>query len=162
MKGFERLSDELHEEGGPDELRRVFLIARDGRVEDPNPNTRFDLQAIALRFDRFSCTIVCRAEFDQVEFLVDERLPWPDTVVTENSGDPPWRDVIGGFFFADFWRMTNYKGYEDAVQVKFMSLDRTDTSEHIIQLEAVASGYYISRLDWGLWRYNPTEHFPDD
>ena len=105
---------------------------------------------------------MCRAEFDQVELLVDERVPWPDTVITEISADPPWRDVIGAFFFAHFWRLTNYKGYEDVIQLKFMHLDRSDSTEHIIQLEAVASGLNISRLGQRIRRYNPTEHFQDD
>ncbi len=108
MKGFERLSDELHKEGEPDVLRRVSLIVRHGRVEDPDPDTRFDLQAITFQFDRFFVNMVCRAEFDQVELLVDEQVRWPDMVISDISDDSPWRDIIGDYFFGHFWKMTNY------------------------------------------------------
>ncbi|MGI9384465.1 MAG: DUF6334 family protein [Methyloligellaceae bacterium] len=162
MKGFEQLSDALHAGEEPNVLRSVYLVVRHSRVEDTDPESQFDLQAIALQFDRFSVSMVCEAELDQVELLVDEQVQWPDMVITDISDDLPWEDIIDDHFLGRSWKMTNDMGYNDAIQLTFMSVDRDDPREHIIQFEAVASRFYISRLDWGTWNYDPLVHIPDD
>lgn len=170
MKGFDELSDVLHDGDQPHVLRSVYLVGRHGRFEnadadadaDADAASDFDLQAITLLFDRFSVTLLCDAETDQVELLVDEQVQWPDMVITDISDDLPWGDIVDDHFLARFWRMTNHKGYHDAIQLLFLNVDRDDASQHIIQLEAVASQFYISRLDWGAWHYDPHVHIPDD
>ncbi len=161
MKGFETLSDQLHKGDDAHILRRVSLVRRHGRIEYESGQQAKDLQAVAFQFDSFFFNMVCRAEFDQVEVLVDEQIRWPDMVVSDISEKPPWQGIVGEYFLGDFWEMKNHKGYNDAMQIKFMSVDRTCTSEHIFQFEAAASHFYISRVDEAAWSYNPFAHYPD-
>ena len=162
MKGFDELSDALHEGDEPDVLRSVYLVGRHRRFENADADDNYDLQAITLLFDRFSVSLVCSAEFDQVELLVDEQVQWPDMVITDISDELPWEDIVDDHFLARFWRMTNDKGYHDAIQLSFLNVDRDDPSHHIIQLEVAASQFFISRLNWGTWHYDALVHYPDD
>lgn len=147
MKGFETLSDQLHKGDEVHILRRVSPVGRHGRIEGGSGQRPKDLQAVGFQFDSFFFNMVCRAEFDQIEVMVDEQARWPD--------------IVGDYFLGDFWEMKNHKGYNDAMQIKFMSVDRTCTDEHIFQFEAAASRFYISRVDEAAWTYDPFAHYPD-
>ena len=162
MKGFDELSDELYKDGDVHVLRRVSVIVRHRRTEEAEPAEVEDLQAITFQFDRFFFNMVCGAEFDEVELLVDKQVRWPDLVISNVSDQSPWRDLVDDYFLSDFWLMKNHRGYHDAMQLRFRSVDRTHSSERVFQFEAIASEFFLSRVERDSWHYDAFAHFPDD
>lgn len=162
MNGFKELSDELHKGHCLPVLRHVSVIVRHRRLEETYPDRVNNLQAIMFQFDQFFFNMVCSAEFDQVEVLVNEQVRWPDMVVENISDESPWRGIVGDHFLADFWEMRNHKGYHDAMQLKFMSRDRINTSEQVLQFEAAASQFFLSRVEQSYKNYNAFAHYPDE
>lgn len=132
MNGFKELSDEPHKGHCLPILRHVSVIVRHRRLEETYP-------------DR-----------------VNEQVRWPDMVVENTSDEAPWRDIVGDHFLADFWEMRNHKGYHDAMQLKFMSRDRINTSEQVFQFEAAASQFFLSRVEQNYRNYNAFAHYPDE
>ena len=161
MKGFERLSDELSGENGPLVLNAVHLSVRGAEPDGREGEGRHQTQAVTFEFERLSLHVICDGEHDEVTLLVGEALPWPDAVTCEISEDPPWPDILG-LTLALAWVMTNHRGFDDALQLRFLAADDEDGDEETLQFEALASELRISRLDPDVWSFDPFEELEEE